>query len=475
MQSFEHMDLPFKSLNTYSVPVAPHSFETIMMKRAKRKKPFLFWLDEHKYHLGAALFLLSISFFTFVKMNTNSTIKNTDTVALSPLFSTSTPPSNNQNSNTKNIVIATTTGTAPSKEIKKSINNGTKVNVAPKKTNGNDHINNIVTSTIESSNAVTTSDISSTAVPQINEIESSTISNSNKELTTKEPIETPRKLLILDKLNLDNHLLEQKMTPHLLLGGKDKCPSFSSNSAKTWYVDAWISPDYAIRSIKERSNNSEYIALAASRNTNEKFQFAGSGGIKASLVMKSGLSLRLGFMYSHIWEYFDFKNPGETQRKVDTVVTVIINGPGDTTFRKDVRVVTLIGERIVKNNNYYKLYDIPLQVGYEFGRDKSQRYSVNLGMNINISAAYRGKTLDENGRPIDFSTGNDKKADYYQNSVGLSFYASVAMYKRINDNWQFVVEPNMRYMLGSLTKDTYELSHRYTTFGLNLGLRYKIN
>jgi hypothetical protein len=461
MQSFEHLDQHFKGLNTYSSPVAPHAFETIMMKRAKRKKPFLFWLKNNSLGIAGAICILGLSYFTFLKNKENSSLVATESVSVN----SNTPNQNTDNDPEK--IVAASIPVLLSKKVETKI-------TAFKANKLNTELENEVTNS-SVTDIPLVSDISKVdeKVSTINIIPENTLA------IATEPTVPVRKLMILDKLKLNTSLLNQTLMPKLKLGINDKCPSFSSGSDKTWYVDAWVSPDYASRSLKARSNNIETEQLATSRNTNEKFQFAGSGGIKASLVMKSGLSLRLGFMYSHIWEYFDFKNPSETQvtRTVvhDTLIEVLPGGGTKITITDRTVILTLNGERIVKYNNYYKMYDIPLQVGYEFGRDKSQRYSVNLGMNINISTAYRGKTIDENVKPVEFTTGTSRAADFYQNSVGLSFYASVAMYKRINDRWQFVAEPNMRYMLGSLTKDTYELSHRYTTFGLNLGLRYKIN
>jgi hypothetical protein len=125
MQSFEHLDQHFNSLNTYSSPVAPHAFETIMMKRAKRKKPFIFWLNNYSVGIVGTICILGLSYFTFIKKETTSTESISTTIVSSTASSNS--PQKNSSSNAEKIVALSSTAIATKSKEAKVINAKTEI------------------------------------------------------------------------------------------------------------------------------------------------------------------------------------------------------------------------------------------------------------------------------------------------------------------------------------------------------------
>gem|GEM_PF-1302522 len=241
---------------------------------------------------------------------------------------------------------------------------------------------------------------------------------------------------------------------------KLKCPE-PDNGKFIYYIDALVSPDYAITEIAGRT--AAYDNYAAARRATENFNYAFSAGVRVSAVTKAGLAFRTGVIYSQITEKFDHTGDSE---EIDSIVTVV-DGQGmilsqDTTF---VQITT-------QNNNHFKLLDIPLIVGYEtYMLQNRLVLTFNGGMYFNISSTPVGKILDPDLEPKRVEPDLKGSLMPFKNNFGVSFYGSIGVGYRFNDKLAFLVEPHFRSFLKPITKTDYELKQGYLTTGLTTGLR----
>ncbi|MFK7810686.1 MAG: hypothetical protein AB8F74_22955, partial [Saprospiraceae bacterium] len=127
----------------------------------------------------------------------------------------------------------------------------------------------------------------------------------------------------------------------------------------------------------------------------------------------------------------------------------------------------------IRTTNKYRSVDVPLILGYEVSM-KNFGLSINSGVFFNLSSSQEGTFLSPDFEPIDFGENIvDGGEPAFHNSVNLSLYGSLAMYYIIDDHWQIMLEPQVRYFMDPITRSSYDLEQRYMTAGLITGLRYR--
>lgn len=235
----------------------------------------------------------------------------------------------------------------------------------------------------------------------------------------------------------------------------EDCPGAPGNK---YYIEAYISPDYAIKKYSDTIGST----LVAKRKESLRFHSAFSAGIRYTRVFNNGMSIRAGINYSQINEKFSYAQDNVVQ------IIYVINTQGDTTDSYYVR-----GTRYKTSYNHYRTIDIPLTVGYEMGGDKF-RANINAGPVINIYSWQKGETLDNNGAPVSITTGKDDSPYQYKTNLGVGFTAGASLYYRLNDRFHAMAEPYFRYNFTPMNKETLSIQEKFTTIGLRLGIRMDI-
>jgi hypothetical protein len=248
------------------------------------------------------------------------------------------------------------------------------------------------------------------------------------------------------------------------LGPDINCPDFNLRKPIRWYIDIWGSPDYVFR--KLYNNQGENTIYANHRDSVEHSWYGFSAGARASLVLESGVAIRAGLNYLQNNEIFDYKKPGQVRT---VTITETVKQPNGTTLTT-TRMEKQYGTYQLKKYNRYRSIDVPIQLGYEFGR-MPWSYSVNGGINFNVTSWRKAQILNPALVPFDAS---EKDANVFKNNVGASLYASFAAYYDWKDYTQLFVEPYIRHFLSPITTKDYLLEQRYTDVGLKFGVRWRI-
>ncbi|MFT4666277.1 MAG: hypothetical protein ACI9VN_000948 [Patescibacteria group bacterium] len=240
-----------------------------------------------------------------------------------------------------------------------------------------------------------------------------------------------------------------------------KCATFGKWLKLHFYGDAYVSPDIAFRELE--SKEEAFDRYAADRRSTESQLLSFSTGLRFSVVSNYGLSARTGIVYSQINEKFEYQQ----ERTEKVFETVEINGviiSSDTTIQSGTQYITTY--------NRYRMLDVPLLLGYEVNFKKFS-LSVNSGVYANLVSRQQGDFLSPEDKPVTFSSDARNTYPAFRKRLNFSVYGSIAMYINLDEHWQFMMEPHMRYYLDPMTQSSYEVEQKYITAGLITGLRYR--
>ena len=249
------------------------------------------------------------------------------------------------------------------------------------------------------------------------------------------------------------------------------CPNFIGGRRMNqthYYLDAFVAPEYMMRSFKTNLPESE--KLLAARDSMEKTQYAVSSGIRGSVVFGNGLSLRTGLVFTQMNERAQFDSLGIGN--IQTTYNVrIVNGKPDT-----VSITTVITDGIFRKTryNHYRSLDIPLQIGYQKRMKNGWAFGVNGGVNFNITAWQKADIVGTNLEKQTVSSDFNETNPVFRTQLGINLIGSVAAYRQLTGRLDLMIEPSVRYGLQPITRSDYALKQQYSTAGLIVGLRLRL-
>jgi hypothetical protein len=243
------------------------------------------------------------------------------------------------------------------------------------------------------------------------------------------------------------------------------CPG--SNPNTDWYIEPFAGPIYGFKKV---TNNTATAAYLQQKDSSESMRIGYAAGVNIVKPISEHFVLKTGVWVSQINERFSYKT--ENEIKTTTVVTVrnIIRAPGDTLRISDTSSVQQIGYKNTIVGNRYKTLDIPVIIGYEFGKG-SLKFGVNAGVIFNVKHGFEGAVYDSSLTAINI---NKETNNVYKTNIGLGLYAGFRIAKDINDKTQLFVEPHFRYNLSNMTTPNTSFNQKINVTGVNVGLRIKI-
>jgi hypothetical protein len=516
-----------KRLEGHESPVSEKVFDAILVERERRKRRV--WLWRSAAAIAAMLLIGALLFqFKIKNLELNNTELNTPKTIVN---SVNTEGSNSEliNKNTelntpKTIVNSANTEGSNSNLINKNSElNAPKTIVNSANTEGSNselmNKNSELNTPKTIVNSVNTEGSNSELINKNSElntaktiVNSANTEGSNSKLINKNSeLNTPKTIVnsantegsnseLINKNSELNTALENRLTPFnstikslnflniitpriLSLAANNRknpcsdpgngCPTFGLRrrgmGKKAFYVDAFVAPEYAMRSFKKNLQESE--KLLAARDSVEKTQYAISTGVRASLVFGNGLALRAGAVYNQMNERARFDSLGLGSITTTYNEVVQPNGKRDT-----VSITRTITDGIYRKirYNHYRSIDIPLQIGYEMSLKNGWTIGFNGGANLNITAWRKADIVGADLRQLTVSSGINKPNSVFNTRLGVSIIGSVAAYRQLTDGLQLVIEPSIRYGLKPITRVDYALKQQYSTAGLIVGLRLKL-
>lgn len=243
------------------------------------------------------------------------------------------------------------------------------------------------------------------------------------------------------------------------------CPGSNPNS--DWHIEPFAGPIYGFKKV---TNNNAAAYYLQQKDSSESMRVGYAAGVNLVKPISEHFVLKTGVWVSQMNERFSYKT--ENEIKTTTVITVrtIIRAPGDTLRISDTSAVQQIGYKNTVVGNQYKTLDIPVIIGYEFGKG-SLKFGINAGVVFNIKHGFEGAVYDSSLTAISI---NKETNNVYKTNIGLGLYAGFRIAKNINDKTQLFVEPHFRYNLSNMTTPNTSFNQKINVTGVNLGLRIKI-
>jgi len=249
------------------------------------------------------------------------------------------------------------------------------------------------------------------------------------------------------------------------------CPTITGPRRNDLYIEVYGSPDYTMRSFSNPANLNGYIAQ---RRISEDNRNGFSAGVRIAKNIGEKTLIKAGVNYSQINERLRIINANEKQITQIITIRTVIRAPGDTLFIRDTTYFEQNGTRYRTTYNRYRFIDLPIIFSYEFGNPEILAFAVNAGPVFNITSFYRGEVLDTSLAPVKISTAKGNGANNWRSNIGIGIFASFAVYKRVNDRLQIFAEPYFRYNFKPVTQNANIVNQRYSTSGMQLGIRYNL-
>lgn len=238
------------------------------------------------------------------------------------------------------------------------------------------------------------------------------------------------------------------------------------------YLEFYASPDNVFRKFKD--NNNSYGKYISKRQSVERSYLSFSAGMLMAVPVFNRWWLKSGVNYSQINERLHYVN-NNYQTSVSVITSrTVVRGVGDTVRISDTTQVATTGKHVKQSLNTYRMLDIPVILGYEFGMGEKIKVNVNAGGIINLHSWYSGIILDTTYAPVVISSAKTAGVSAWKTNLGVALYGSVALSTALNDRTEVSLEPYIRYYLKPVNKDASVLTQQYRTTGLIFGIRYQL-
>ncbi|WP_373548243.1 hypothetical protein [Haliscomenobacter sp.] len=202
------------------------------------------------------------------------------------------------------------------------------------------------------------------------------------------------------------------------------------------YGELMAGMDVPTRSLQAREPEFELYRQA--REQSEAVQNGYRAALRFSMISIDGIAVRSGLSYNNHRETFTYQQQAQ--------------------------------------QNSFQTIDIPVVVGYERNNLGKFTLSANAGVYLNMTFNQKGNFLSPDlNRVLDFSSKTPDAYPAFRNSLGLAFYGSIAASYPITPRLRLVLEPYVLRHSGSFTANDYAIDQRYQNWGIQLGLRKKIN
>lgn len=234
---------------------------------------------------------------------------------------------------------------------------------------------------------------------------------------------------------LDTRQAELNFAPALDLG--EARPLYQPRT-RGWrvYGEGFAALDQPIRSLEAREP--EFETYRQAREQTEVVHTGYRATLRFSMISIDGIAVRSGLSYSNNRESFNYQQNSQY--------------------------------------NSFQTVDIPVVLGYERNNVGKFTLSANAGVYLNMAFNQKGNFLSPDlNRVLDFSSKTPDAYPAFRNNLGVAWYGSIAASYPITPRLRLVLEPYILHHTGSFTANDYAIDQRYQNWGVQIGLRKKIN
>jgi hypothetical protein len=458
-------------LEHYDSGAPMHVWERIKDDKDRRPKGFLFWRNRY-IMLLAGLLLTGVT--AHVVLNNNETVAPMATTTAAGVETTKQKKSANEPDATLQQPIAT-----QDKNESLTVSNNQTANTQAQSTLSNTSVTTRVSFDNDKSPVAVQKDkphagsgVSSTNLQLIKNKKNSRFTTKSATVVNNDLVNTPVREQVLSIAGFsrnDNTIPKFRLGNISMPQNKPTCPTINGPRRRDFYLEAYASPDYNVRTIEAGGISSSYIN---ERNQTEKYRTSFSTGVRLVKNLGEKTLIKGGINYTQINERL--RMVSENSKQLTQIITIrtVVRSPGDTLFVRDTMYYEQTGTRYRTTYNRYRFIDVPVIFSYEFGDPELMHFAVNAGPVFNIVSFYNGEVLDTSYRPLAISTKSGTNVNNWRNSIGMGMFASISVFKKLNDRIHLFGEPYVRYNFNPVTQQNSFMKQRYLITGMQLGIRY---
>ncbi len=200
------------------------------------------------------------------------------------------------------------------------------------------------------------------------------------------------------------------------------------------------------------------------RNEYEKSLVTHHAGIRLQWQFDNGVYLGTGAERTAIRELLDFQDETPLPETAQAIERYALKISDNNRFVKGK--LQEPEEPIVKKiYNSYNLWDVPLLLGF---RQTKGKWSIGAeaGTFLNVHFRSKGEILLSDADFIDINTT--------RRSVGFGLHTAGFAERQLWNNLSIKASPFIRYYPSSLARLNFPIEQRYTLFGGNIGIIYKL-
>jgi hypothetical protein len=219
-------------------------------------------------------------------------------------------------------------------------------------------------------------------------------------------------------------------------------------------------------------NDDKYIRY---RNESEMRNSAWSASLLMQLDLSKNFFIRTGLNMTSISERIGMRY---LKALVNGVATDTIVGTRND-FTDPAQLLSATEDQNFKLLEDYSLFDkaryrfisFPLMAGIIFDQKKFSWYASG-GLALNFSSAYQGKILAPDSAYL--LSIEDVSVSPFNKLTGFTIQASAGIGYRVTQKIKILIEPNYFLQLPDFTRSNYRLSQRFSGYGIQTGIIYKL-
>jgi hypothetical protein len=462
-----------------------HVWERIKRDKDDNPKAIFFWWNKKHWILLGVLLIASSTGFLLLKKDVNPSVvltaveSKTGSAAVIQESSNSNyspvkEKTENTNKTKQTKTENTTAGTsqdANSKLIQS--NDANQISGIEKKITSSSTVQKYKSETIGYSKPINNNSFVSKNISKKNVTTQNTFfvngNFTNSQINNKQNVTVEQPQLSLAGYFQKSNFLQFKLGNIAMPQNKPSCPTINGPRRRDLYLEIYAGPDYNVRTLSTTSAPAGYVR---ERKENENYRTSFSAGVRLVKNLGEKTLIKTGINYTQINERLKLVAENSKQQTQIITIRTVIRAPGDTLFVRDTMYYEQNGTRYRTTYNRYRFIDVPVLFSYEFGNPDLMHFAVSAGAVINIASFYGGKVLDTTYQPLKISTNTGTNVNNWRNNIGVGVFASVAIYKKLNDRVHLFAEPYLRYNLNPVTQQNSIIKQRYLITGMQLGVRY---
>lgn len=254
---------------------------------------------------------------------------------------------------------------------------------------------------------------------------------------------TPKNISI--QLNLEETAKKQvkKRRSPIILRNKD-----------AWYIQASFSPSVAFRDLSARTAYAE--PFKNQKNKNDQSVKTYSAHIGLRYFFSDRFSVGFGLRYSQQGEII-----GMSPRKDNDLYLALAKE-----YNYDPEKMNSMGNDLTHMNQYHYL-ELPVTLFAK--RQLGKRISLHTGVGMSL-----GYLVKESSRTFDFRVDHYVINAKFLRSMTVGAHLQASLAYDINTRWMLSAGPEFNYALLSTYQNYYTLNQHQYSFGLNLGVQWKL-